>query len=93
MAISTGEGAREFRAADTKGAGAIDLDRGNVATIGNDILGRFDPWGFAGPASYDSGTMPIGSGIRFEAAIPGIHAQARRDPAAARLIERIRKVE
>jgi hypothetical protein len=91
MAVSTGAGAREFRAAGTKGAGA--LDRGNVATIGNEIPGSFDPRGFAGPASCDSGTRPIGSSIRFEAAMVGIHAQAQRDPAAARLIERTRKVE
>jgi TRAP-type C4-dicarboxylate transport system substrate-binding protein len=29
----------------------------------------------------------------FEAAMTGIYARARRDPAAAQLIERIRKVE
>jgi TRAP-type C4-dicarboxylate transport system substrate-binding protein len=29
----------------------------------------------------------------FEAAVAGIYAKARRDPAAAELIERIRKVE
>jgi hypothetical protein len=90
-AVSTSAVAREFRAAGTKDAGALDLDRGNVATIGNEIPGSFDPRGFAGPASYDSGTRPIGSSIRFESAMAGI--QAQRDPAAARLIERIRKVE
>jgi hypothetical protein len=88
-AVSTSAVAREFRAAGTKDAGA--LDRGNVATIGNEIPGSFDPRGFAGPASCDSGIRPIGSSIRFEAAM--IHAQAQRNPAAARLIERIRKVE
>jgi len=99
-------------------AGAIDLNRTNVALIGtfvpamnvlampflfrsiehlqkvldgpigDEILGSFEPYGFAGVMIVtDFDRKP------FEAAMAGIHAKAQRDPAAAELIERIRKVE
>jgi hypothetical protein len=96
-AVSTGAVARAFGAADTNSAGAIDLDRGNAATVGSEILVSFEPWGWAGLAFYDSGAKSwvrsISGSVRFEAAMAGIHAQAQRDATMARLIERIRKVE
>lgn len=97
MAVSTGAVARAFGAADARSAGAIDLDRSNGARIGSEILLSFEPWGLAGLAFHDSaarsGVRSISGNVRFEAAMAGIHAQAQRDPAAAPLIERIRKVE
>jgi TRAP-type C4-dicarboxylate transport system substrate-binding protein len=120
-------------------AGAIDLNRTNVALIGrfapamnvlapflfrfvehlqkvldgpigNEILDSFEPYGFVGLAFYDSGARsiynsvrPVRSiagikGLRFrvqqsESAMAGIYVKAQRDPAAAELIERIRKEE
>jgi TRAP-type C4-dicarboxylate transport system substrate-binding protein len=139
-------------------AGAIDLNRTNVALIGtfvpamnvlampflfrssehlekvldgpigNEILNSFEPYGFVGLAFYDSGARSIYNSVRpvravadirglrlrvqqselmsdmiktlgaepIElpgAAMEGIYAKARRDPAAAELIERICKVE
>jgi hypothetical protein len=95
-AVSTGGVARAFGAADTNSAGAIDLDRSNVA-VGSEILLSFELWGWAGLALYDSGAKSgvrsISGNVRFEAAMAGVHAQAQRDPTMARLIERIRKVE
>lgn len=90
-AVSTGVVARAFGAADTRSA--IDLDRSNGATIGSDILPSFEPCGLAGRAFYDSAISPVCGSVRFEAAMAGIHAQAQPDPAPARPIERIRKVE
>ncbi len=75
------------------GTGAIDLDRSNVATIGHEIPGGFASNGSVGPGFWDSGARSIYNSVRFEAAMPGIDAKAPRDAAAARLIERIRKME
>jgi TRAP-type C4-dicarboxylate transport system substrate-binding protein len=60
--------------------------------IGNAILNRFEPYGFAGLAA---GVTIVTDFDRkpFEAAMAGIYAKAERDPATAELIERIRKVE
>jgi hypothetical protein len=92
-AVSTGAVARAFGAADTKCAGAIDLDRSNAATIGSEILLSFEPWGWAGLAFCDSGASSISGNVRFEAAMAGNYAPAPRDSAATRPIERIRKME
>lgn len=62
-------------------AGAIDLNRTNVALIGT-LVPAMDV-----TIVSDLDRKP------FEAAMAGIYAKARRDPAAAALIERIRKVD
>jgi len=93
MAVSTGAVARACGAADSKSAGTVGLDRSNGATIGSETLISLEPWKWAGPASYDSGTDSIAGSVRFEGAMAGNHAQAQRDAVAARLVERIRKVE
>ena len=107
-------------------AGAIDLNRTNVALIGtfvpatnvlampflfrsiehlqkvldgpigDEILGSFEPFGFIGLTFYDSGARStiVSDFDRkpFEAAMSPLYAKVQRDPAAASLIERIRKV-
>ena len=90
-AVSTGAFARALGAADTKSA--IGHDRSNGAAIGSQIPVSLEPWRLAGLAFYDSGASSISANVRFEVAMAKIHAQAQPDPAAARLIERIRKVE
>ncbi len=92
-AVSTGGVARAFDAAEPNSAGAIDRDRSNGATIDSEIPLSFGPWRLASLAFYDSGVMAISGNVRFEAAMTGIHAKAQHDPAAARPIEPIRKVE
>ena len=112
-------------------AGAIELNRTNVALLGNivpsmnvvaapflfqsiehmqkvldgpigaEMLGNFEPYGFVGLAFFDSGARSIYSSLRpvnsladmkgLRQTMAGIYAT--RDPAAAQLIERIRKVE
>ncbi|MDP1869335.1 hypothetical protein [Bradyrhizobium sp.] len=89
-AVSTGVVARAFGAADTRSA--IDLDCSGGATIGSEIPVSREPWRSAGLAFDDSGTSPF-VGVRFEAAIARINAQAQPDAAPSLLIERIRKVE
>lgn len=111
-------------------AGAIELNRTNVALLGNivpsmnvvaapflfqsiehmqkvldgpigaEMLGNFEPYGFVGLAFFDSGARSIYSSLRpvnsladmkgLWQTMAGIYAT--RDPAAAQLIERIRKV-
>lgn len=93
MAVSTGGVARAFDAAEPNSAGAIDLDRSNGATIGSEIPVSLEPWRSAGLAFRDSGAMAISGNVGFKAAMARIHAGAAHDPAAARLIEPIRKVE
>lgn len=92
-AVSTGGVARAFDAAEPHSAGTIDLDRSNGATIGSEIPVSLEPWRLAGLAFYDFAGMAISGNVGFEAARAGIHAKAQHDPAAARLIEPIRKVE
>lgn len=89
--IATRAFAREFRAADTRSKDYPTVqalyDMGHLIEertddpIGNEILDGFEPYGFVGLAFYDSGTRSIYNNVR------------QRDPAAARLIERIRQVE
>jgi hypothetical protein len=92
-AVSTGVVARTLGAAGTSDAGAIGLDRSNGATVGSDIPVSLESWRLAGLALYDSAAGSIAGSVRFEAAMAGNHAPAQHDAAAARLIERIRKVE
>ena len=87
-AVSTGAFARAPDAVDLHG----DLDRGNGAAIGSQIPVSLEPR-MAGLACYDSAAGSISANVRFEAAMAKVHAQAQPGPAAARLTERIRKVE
>jgi TRAP-type C4-dicarboxylate transport system substrate-binding protein len=100
-------------------AGAINLNRTNVALIGtfvpgidmlampflfqsgeqldkvldgpmgNEISNSFEPYGFVGLASYNSGARSIYN----SAVVAEVYRKAQRDPAVAALIERIRRVE
>lgn len=92
-AVSTGAVARTLGAAGTSDAGAIGLDRSNVAAIGSDIPVSLESWRLAGLAFYDSAAGSIAGSVGFESAMAGNHAQAQPDAAAAWLIEQIRKVE
>ncbi len=73
-AVSTGAVARALDAAADGSAGAIDLDRGNDATIGDEIPVSLEPRGLPGLTSYDSAARSIAGSGRFEAAIAGNHA-------------------
>jgi hypothetical protein len=91
-AVSTSAVAREFRAAF---CGNPHLPKVLCGPIGND----FAPDGFDGLASPESGARPIHDGVQpirplaSIAAVAEIDARAQRDPAVARPIDRIRKVE
>ena len=89
-AVSTGAVARE-RAADTQGK---HFHRSNVAAalIGTSVPAIHVP-ADAAPVSHRRTSAKGYGSIGFQAVIAGIHQKAQRDPAAARLIERIRKVE
>ncbi|MFH1342484.1 MAG: hypothetical protein ABIL01_14985 [Pseudomonadota bacterium] len=52
-AVSTGALARALDAADTKSAGAMDLDRSNGATIGSDTPVSLEPRRLPGPTPVD----------------------------------------
>jgi TRAP-type C4-dicarboxylate transport system substrate-binding protein len=74
-------------------AGAIDLNRANVA-----LMGSFVPAMnvLAMPFLFRSIEHLLVTDFDrkpFETAMAGLYAQAQRDPATAELIERIRKVE
>ena len=71
-AVSTGAIARALDAAATNSA--IDLDRGNGATIASEIPVSLEPRGLPGLTSYDSAARSIAGSGRFEAAIAGNHA-------------------
>ena len=87
-AVSTGMAARRFRAAD---AHSEAPDRSNVAVapIGICMPGINMP----DDAAHVSHHRICCNSVGFEAAMAGIDAKAPRDSTAARLIERIRKVE
>jgi hypothetical protein len=107
LTATAGVVAREFRAADSKSethAGAIDVNRTHVALLGTFVpamnvlvLNRVRPVHSIGglrlrvqPSELMSDMIrALGAG----AAMAGSYAEAQRDPAAAQLIERIRKVE
>jgi TRAP-type C4-dicarboxylate transport system substrate-binding protein len=72
-------------------AGAIDLNRTNVA-----LIGTFVPTMERSRRQAEAADVTIVTNFDrkpFEAAMAGIYAKAQRDPAAVELIERIRKVE
>jgi hypothetical protein len=91
-AVATSAVAREFRAAF---CGNPHLPKMPGGPIGND----FAPGGFDGLVSPGSGARPTDEGVQpirplaSIAAMAEIDARAQRGPAAARPVDRIRKVE
>jgi hypothetical protein len=88
-ASSTSAAAREFRAAGTRSEDYPTVQASQVLVMSQKAgqsLSAEDRRTFR-DAAVLSDRKP------FEAAMAGIHATAQREPAAAELIERIRKVE
>jgi TRAP-type C4-dicarboxylate transport system substrate-binding protein len=89
-AVPTSAVAREFRAADTQNMSEAAVRSSQLMrAMWKDLAER------SRRQAEAAGVMILTDFDRkpFEAAMGGIYAKAQRDPAAAELIERIRKVE